>query len=153
MGFAVLRRVRGFSGPINVFQEAPELFDVRHVDSSIAMKMSQSFGDWRATWQNGFGAFDRAPDDVVFHGLFQNQVPIGLGCFDRSNGSIRHLCFESGISREAAAEHLIASFLHEKNIVKSSYMNIDESYSAVIHLLLDRGWENLVDQFEMSYRL
>lgn len=153
MGFENLRKVRGFSGPLNVFQNSPEEFEVRWVDAKKALKISQSFGDWRATWQNGFGAFERTPDDVAFLCVFDSQMPIGLGCFNRSNGAIRHLCFASAMDREAMAEHLIASILPEQKVTKASYINIDETDIEVIKLLIDRGWESVIDQFEMSYSL
>ena len=153
MGFEILRKVRGFSGPLNVFQRSPVEFEVRWVDAKKALEISQSFGDWRATWQNGFGAFERAPGEVAFLGAFDNQTPIGLGCFDRSNGGIRHLCFASAMDRAAIAEHLIASFLPEQRATKASYINIDETDIEVIKLLIDRGWEKVIDQYEMRYSL
>ncbi len=152
LGFEVSREFNYFRG------EVPNIshFDhkVRHVDVSDVVDVAPRFWDFDPSWQNGFEAVGRAPEDFITLGVFDDGMLVGYGIFEPAAGDITQIAVAKAHRRRGIGSALLDVMLQANRAEAVKCINTEIGRDASIAAFLQaHGIPLAGTQFEMIKKL
>lgn len=155
-GFEVTREFDCFQLKLEEFRP-PRLKSDGIVIRPVGKEYLEHFSsrvDWQPSWENGFAAMDRIPDDFLY-GAFDGETGIGvLGYYPGLNW-ITTLVVDKPYRRRGAGGQLIAHCLSQLpgDLKTVKLVNVLHTDNGMIQFLEGLGFKVYVTQFEMAFSL
>ncbi len=115
----------------------------------------EEFADWLPSWENRFSALDFIPDDVVCIGAMQGDSCVGALAYYPTLNWILTLVVRPEYRRRGIATHLLQALPEHlpagTDIVR--LINVDHGDAGMLELARRCGFSELVNQYEMEFRL
>ncbi len=111
--------------------------------------------DWSPSWENGFEAIERIPDELVVLGAHREGRCAGVIAFSPLFAWVMSLVVRREDRRRGVASALVRGLVDRLGMeVKTiKLLNVDATDTAMIALLERLGFEHTVDQYEMALRI
>ena len=108
--------------------------------------------DWEPSWENGFSAIERIPDDVLLLGAVNEGECFGLLVYGPFLNWIMTLVVKRDWRRKGVASHLLAHLLSvlPDGISMVKLQNVDHSDTVMRKFLEKAGFELVFKQYEME---
>lgn len=128
-------------------------FVIREMDTPNWSRF-ESFWDGKPSWQNMPGAINRVIETRCVAGAFVNDLCVGYITFSRSLGRVSQLAVDKAHRNRGVATALLKFALTKREAdIPMQIVNVDKSLDGTIKFFENRGFSELVCQFEMIKRL
>ncbi|MDR2084186.1 MAG: GNAT family N-acetyltransferase [Bacteroidales bacterium] len=121
--------------------------DIRKIDSIT------SFWDFYPSWQNSFESIERAIDDFISLGVFNEDELIGYCVFEPISGDITQLAVDKQHRRKGVASILIHEIIKLNKYNSVKILNTDISCNSITEFLKAKNINIKGKQFEMIRKL
>lgn len=130
-----------------------ERFTIREMDTPDWPRF-ESFWDGKPSWQNVPDALNRVIETRCVGGAFVDDACVGYVTFSKSLGRVSQLAVDKAHRNRGVATALLNFVLARRNSnLPMQIVNLDKSLDRAIKFFENRGFSELVSQFEMIKRL
>ena len=150
VGMKIGRRLRCFAGEISISGAIQAKVKVEK--QMIAQwEVYQTFWDFEPSWEQFNPCVERAREAYTIYELHQDEQCLGYAIINPQNGSIRQFAIHPDHRRRGLGKLL---FYHLSKVrPKLSLNNIDDRSEATCTFLEQLGFDNPINQYEMSGRI
>lgn len=128
-------------------------YTIRDIDTADWQRF-ESFWDAKPSWQNMPDALDRVIETRGVGGAFVDDVCVGYITFSRSLGRVSQLAVDKAHRNCGLATALLNFALaRRKSDLPIQIINLDKALDGATKFFENRGFSELVSQFEMVKRL
>jgi ribosomal protein S18 acetylase RimI-like enzyme len=156
-GFEITRELACFeldAGSLTPSAQGIEAISIRPV-SRAAIAAFEEEADWRPSWENGFPAIRRIPDDLLLFGAHENGICVGAIAYTPQFNWIMTLVVRRSHRRRgigsAMVRHLVGHLPAGVSTVK--LLNVDRSDGGMLAFLARLGFRHTIGQYEMACRI
>lgn len=158
-GFQVSREFDCFKLDLKTARQSwkskkPPVPEINPVGKDVVSGFSR-FVDWQPSFENSFAAIRRIPDEILMFGAFTDGLCTGIIVYYPLLNWVMSLVVRRefrlrGIGR-ALLRHLVQNLPEDLPEIK--LINVDNSDRGMIQFLQRSGFEFIIGQYEMTYRL
>ncbi len=158
LGFEVSREFGYFRAASDDVRSAGEGlggdYEIRHIEPAALRDGGAEFCDFEPSWQNGFEAVERAPEDFVTLGAFDGGRLAGYVIFEPSAGDITQIAVAKARRRRGIGSALLTEMLRLNRAPGVKCINTETGRDEALFAFLQaRGILLAGRQFEMIKRL
>jgi len=126
-----------------------EKIDKSHLEGAI------EFMDWQPSWENSITSLKRIPDELIVFGAYANDRLLGLLAYYPLIRWINLLAVDRSFRRKGIARELLSALLNnvDSSVNEIKAINVDSNDQAMHSFLLNAGFSQLTNQYEMRMRL
>lgn len=117
--------------------------------SSINWEEIIKFWDYAPSWQNSIDSIKAVPDSFIYSVVRNDGKIIGYGIIDKKTGDIPQIAIDKNYRNKGIAKSILTDLISSTESEKISVLNVDGKSQAMINFLLESGFENYIDQYEM----
>lgn len=116
------------------------------------LPLFQSFADWPPSWECGFSAIDRIPDDVFLYGARRGDEWVGFIAYYPGLNWIMNNVVKPSCRRQGIATRLLARAVQNlpDQVAFVKAINIDHTDQATLTWMNKMGFEVYTRQYEMA---
>lgn len=155
LGFEVTREFNYFnqeSGRVNAGVGASEGFSVRPIDIG-QLRSAAEFWDFSPSWQNSFESIERAAEDFIAMGAFEEGRLLGYSIFAPVSGDITQLAVDKRHRRRGIGSLLLREMMKLNRCGSVKALNADIECESVTGFMKARNIELRGRQFEMIRKI
>jgi len=156
-GFETTRRLRCYQ--LERRRLAPRRVETAGIevvpgDRSLVGRLADAY-DWVPSWENGFEAIARIPDELIVLGARREGRLAGIIVFSPLFGWVMSLIVRREDRRRGVASALLRGLIDRLDAGTDTIklLNVDVSDAAMIAFAERLGFERTVDQYEMALRI
>ena len=156
IGFEVTREFNYFIWENEEFNNEVKYSDSPYSIEAIDLKKHDSipvFWDYYPSWQNSFKSIQRAPEDFICLGAFNDQELLGYCVFEPNSGDITQLAVSKVFRRKGIGSLLVQEASKSNRNSKTKLINADVSCDSIVEFLKVKNIEATGKQFEMIKKL
>jgi len=156
-GFEVTRMLRcyqaGLPRPAGANGPGPGA-DVRPGDRSV-VDAFRGEADWTPSWENGFAAIERIPDELVVLVAHRGGRRAGVIVYSPMFNWVMSLIVRRSDRRHGVASALVRALIDRlpPGLASLKLLNVDSSDTGMTALLERLGFDHTLDQYEMALRI
>jgi ribosomal protein S18 acetylase RimI-like enzyme len=124
-----------------------EMFDTDQYDSVT------EFWDFYPSWQNSFDSIQRAREDFINLGVFEDKKLLGYCIFEPVSGDITQIAVNKANRRKGIASLLLQEIGKLNRNSKTKLINTDTNCSSIVDFLKSKNIKITGKQFEMIKEL
>ncbi len=124
-----------------------ELFNIHEYDTISA------FWDFYPSWQNSFESIQRANDNFINLGVFQEKKLVGYCVFEPNSGDITQIAVNKEYRRKGIASLLLQEAGKLNKNTTTKLINTDTSCSSIVDFLNAKNIKIFGKQFEMIKKI
>ncbi len=153
-GFDVLRAFSCFQLHRNLYNPRVT-YEVESVEriNDVDWEILKSFWDYVPSWQNSAASVNALAEAFSYSIVKIEGVIAGYGIIEKRTGDIAQIAVDKRYRRKGIARSIITDLIEHTEGVKVTVLNVDERDEGMKRFLLDAGFVNAVDQYEMLLRL
>lgn len=157
VGFEITRRLGCFllgAESVPPAAQGDNAFPIRPVDRDTIAPFREHV-DWQPSWENGFPAIRRIPDELLMFGAFAGTACVGVIVYSPQFNWIMSLVVQRPYRRRGIASALVRRLVAHlpDGVSKVKMINVDRSDEGMLRLLDRLGFQHEIDQYEMSCRI
>jgi ribosomal protein S18 acetylase RimI-like enzyme len=156
-GFEITRELACFeleAGSLAPSPPARQATPIRPVDRAAIAALEEE-ADWQPSWENGFPAIRRIPDDLLLFGAHEEGSCIGAIAYTPQFNWILTLLVRRSHRRRgigwALVRHLAAHL--PAGVSTVNLLNVDRSDQGMLAFLARLGFRHTIGQYEMACRI
>jgi ribosomal protein S18 acetylase RimI-like enzyme len=124
--------------------------NVEHINShSTFWNFQSDFWDFHPSWQNSVEAIQRASDDFVGLGVFDERKLVGYCVFEPASGDLTQIAVDKEYRRKGIATLLLREVIKLNRHDSIKILNSDVLHSSITDFLIANNIPLIVKQFEM----
>lgn len=153
-GFEVVREFSCFHMDKNLYQPRVA-YKAEFIDriGDAEWKHISGFWDYMPSWQNSAASVNALPEAFRYSVVRSEGIIAGYGIIDKRTGDIAQLAVDKRFRRRGIASSIISSLMDNTEEMKLAVLNVDGRDEGMKSFLLDAGFVNTVDQYEMLLSL
>lgn len=155
-GFKKTRRFECFKVSLtklkmkNKVKKHPTIRKIEKPDWSIF----ETFWDFKPSWQNSTTSMERCPENKIVLGAFHNNELRGYGIIYPKSGDVPQIAVDKYFRRKRIGSLLLRELAKRAKATENLFiLNVDNSSKGTLSFLENAGFENFVDQYEMTLKL
>jgi ribosomal protein S18 acetylase RimI-like enzyme len=153
-GFEVTRELACFRLDVQ-HSPPPAVIDSALSIRSIGREILAAFEDavdWQPSWENGFAAIERIPDELLSFGAFCGEECVGVVAYTPLLGWIMTLVVRRPYRRRGIGSALVHHLVEHlpAGVASVKLLNVDRSDKGMPAFLNRQGFEHWIDQYEMA---
>jgi ribosomal protein S18 acetylase RimI-like enzyme len=153
-GFEVVRAFSCFQIDKNLY--LPRVtYKIESVDriNEVEWENLESFWDYMPSWQNSADSVNALAEAFSYSVVIIDGSIAGYGMIDKRTGDIAQIAVDRRYRRRGVARSIITALIDNTEGERISVLNVDGRDVGMKSFLLDAGFINTVDQYEMLLRL
>lgn len=153
-GFEVVREYSCFHIDKNLYHPR-ETYKVESIERFGDAEWGNiiSFWDYIPSWQNSTDSVNAIAEAFRYSIVRIDGIIAGYGIIDKRTGDIAQIAVDKRYRRRGIARSIITDLIDNTEEEKVAVLNVDGREEAMKSFLLDAGFVNTVDQYEMLLRL
>jgi ribosomal protein S18 acetylase RimI-like enzyme len=153
-GFEVVREYSCFHIDKNLYHPRVT-YKVESIDRIGAAEWESiaRFWDYMPSWQNSAESVNALAEAFRYSVVMINGITAGYGMIDKRTGDIAQIAVDKRYRRRGIARSIITDLMDNTEEEKVAVLNVDGRDEGMKSFLLDAGFVNTVDQYEMLLRL
>ncbi len=112
-----------------------------------------SFWDYMPSWQNSAASVNALAEAFRYSVVRVGGIIAGYGIIDKRTGDIAQIAVDKRYRRRGIASSIITDLMDNTGVEKVAVLNVDGRDEGMKRFLLDAGFVNTVDQYEMLLSL
>lgn len=153
-GFEVTRELACFKLKLDepIFSsEPPTAIEVKEVDRASVAGFSTEV-DWQPSWENGFPAIEKTPDQLLILGAFERDRCVGVIVYTPLLNWIMTLVVSRTHRRRGVGSALVQGLVERLpgGLTEVKLLNVDRSDEGMLTFLERLGFDHWIDQYEMA---
>lgn len=155
LGFEIVRELAllQWDNPPAASHSSKSVFAIREMNTPDWERF-ESFWDGKPSWQNMPDALDRVIETRCVAGAFAGDECVGYVAFSKSSGRVSQLAVDKLHRNRGVATALLEFALaRRKSELPMQIVNLDKSIDGALRFFENRGFSELLSQFEMVKRL
>jgi ribosomal protein S18 acetylase RimI-like enzyme len=153
-GFEVTRELACFKLQVDetIFaSEPPAGIEVRDIERALVTRFDTE-ADWQPSWENDFAAIERIPDQLLIFGAFDGDRCVGVIVYSPVLNWIMTLLVRRTHRRRGIGTALVRALVERlpEGLSEIKLQNVDRSDGGMLTFLERLGFDNWIDQYEMS---
>ncbi len=157
LGFEVSREFNYFraaADEVRTGKQRIDTYGIRHTEPAALRGTAPEFWDFEPSWQNGFEAVERAPEDFITLGAFDGDRLTGYVIFEPEAGDITQIAVAKTHRRQGIGSALLGEMLGLNRAPGVKCINTEIGRDGSIAAFLEaRGIPLAGKQFEMIKNL
>lgn len=113
----------------------------------------RSFWDHSPSWQNSEESVAALEDAFWYSMVRIDGVVAGYGVIDKRTGDIAQIAVDRDYRRRGVASSIMADLINHTEGTRIAVLNVDSRDAGMMHFLVNVGFTNTVDQYEMILTL
>jgi len=151
LGFHAARRIACFKGPAPAPQEGALRFQSTSVDEAI--NIGAPFGNWNPTWQNANPAVRNVKASMAATLVFEGSSPVAYGLLHIPYGQVAQIAVAPDYRQRGIARALLSHWGQAHHLDAMAALNVPDTDRASLGFFKALGWENHINQIEMTIDL
>jgi ribosomal protein S18 acetylase RimI-like enzyme len=153
-GFEVVREYSCFHIDKNLYHPR-ETYKVESIERFGDAEWGNiiSFWDYMPSWQNSADSVNAIAEAFRYSIVRIDGIIAGYGIIDKRTGDIAQIAVDKRYRRRGIARSIITDLMDNTEEEKVAVLNVDGREEGMKSFLLDAGFVNTVDQYEMLLRL
>jgi len=130
---------------------APSGLTILPIERAVVRTLEDQ-ADWTPSWEVGFAAVERVPDDLVAFGAYHEEACVGAIAYTPTFRWIMTLLVHRAHRRRGIGRALVAHLLRRlpESHAKITLLNVDAGDSGTLAFAERLGFRHWVDQYEMA---
>lgn len=153
-GFEVVREFACFHRDKNLYRSSVS-WEVAVLDrmDEAEQELCTSFWDYSPSWQNSAASVKALGEAFRYCVVRIDGVIAGYGVIDKRTGDIAQIAVDRPYRRRGIAGGIMAGLMNQTDETKIAVLNVDSRDTGMKSFLLEAGFANTVDQYEMLLTL
>jgi ribosomal protein S18 acetylase RimI-like enzyme len=153
-GFEVTRELACFKRNLDTpgpALEPPAGLELKSIDRALVAGFETEL-DWQPSWENGFPAIARSPDDLLTLGAFDQERCVGVIVYSPLLNWIMTLVVSRAHRRRGVGSALVQGLIERlpEGWAEVKLLNVDHSDEGMPTFLKRLDFDHWIDQYEMA---
>jgi ribosomal protein S18 acetylase RimI-like enzyme len=113
----------------------------------------ETFWEFQPSWQNSISSLNAGKGFMIYALVHLGNNIIGYGVIDKNTGDIPQLAVHKDHRRNGIARSIVSALFEKVAINQLSIYNVDDAYDDMKLFLLELGFVNTINQYEIVLNL